>query len=357
MAHVLPTELAASGRALQIVDCDDSWREPWNAFVAHHPDGSFYHRFEWREVNRACFGHQSVYLAAIEEGRIVGVLPIVQLKSRLFGNIACSMPFVNYGGPCADSEAIAQRLLDEAERVVERWQAKYLELRSRTYLGPRYPSSDHKVSMMVDLDPDPEKLWHAFKTGHRQDIRKGQKNGFEATFGGPELLDDFYALLSESWRDLGTPIYAKSYFETIVKTFGPAIRIVLVRRGDMPVATAFDGLHGDTVDGMWLAQRAAFRNQNAGYVLYWELIRQACIAGHTRFHLGRSTAHSGGEVFKKKWNAQTKPLHWHYILRSSRSMPELNVQNPKYRLAIEAWRRLPVGLTQMVGPSIARSIP
>lgn len=342
---------------MRIAECDESSRDEWNGYVARHPDASFYHRYEWRDVNRTCFGHDSAYLAAIENEQIVGVLPIVQLKSRLFGNIACSMPFVNYGGPCADSEVIANALLDEAGTVVERWHSQYLEIRSRTFLGERFPSSDHKVSLTIDLDPDPDKLWNAFKTGHRQDIRKGQKLGFDAKFGGRELLDDFYLLLSESWRDLGTPIYAKSYFATILNTFPDAIRICVVYQGAVPIAAALDGLHRDTVEGMWLAQRMAFRNQNVGYVLYWELIKQACLAGYRHFHLGRSTAHSGGEVFKKKWQARTRQLYWHYILRTAPAIPALNTQNPKYRLAIEAWRRLPVSLTQLVGPAIARSIP
>ena len=108
---------------------------------------------------------------------------------------------------------------------------------------------------------------------------------------------------------------------------------------------------------MWLAQRQAYRNQNVGYLLYWELIRDACEKGFRHFHLGRSTAASGGEMFKKKWNAEANQLYWQYILRPSQSIPALNVDNPKYKLAIETWRRLPVGLTTMIGPSIARSIP
>jgi FemAB-related protein (PEP-CTERM system-associated) len=342
---------------MQIVDCDESRGDAWNGFVRRHPEASFYHRFEWRGINRRCFGHQSAFLAAMENGQVVGVFPIVQLKSRLFGNIACSMPFVNYGGPCADRDDIEAALLAEAERVAGRWQSDYLEIRSRRDLGPKYPGSDHKVSMTVALDPDAEKLWNAFKTGHRQDIRKGMKNGFTARFGGAELLDDFYALLSESWRDLGTPIYAKSYFADILRTFAGDVRLCVIYREQEAVATAFDGLHRDTVEGMWLAQKMALRNQNVGYVLYWELIKQACEHGYLHFHLGRSTAHSGGETFKKKWNAELRQLHWQYILRSAPTVPGLNPNNPKYRLAIEAWRRLPIGVTQRVGPAIARSIP
>ena len=342
---------------MQIVSCDESWRSRWNAYVDASVEASFYHRFEWRSVNHECFRHPTAYLAAVEGGALVGIFPLVQVKSRLFGNIACSLPFVNYGGPCADRPDIQTALLDAGRVTADTWGVEYVEIRSRRHLGDGLPASEHKVSMTLGLEPDANKIWDGFSSGHRQSIRKGYKNGFTARFGGAELLDDFFIVFSETWRDLGTPTYSKRYFEKIVSVFGPDLRLAVVYHDQEPAAAAFDGLHQGTVEGMWLGIRTKHRNQLAGYVLYWELIKNACERGYQRFHLGRSTAESGAEMFKKKWNAQTEPLYWHYILRSRRDIPLLNVNNPKYRLAISTWQRLPVALTQVVGPFIARSIP
>ena len=225
------------------------------------------------------------------------------------------------------------------------------------YLGDQLPSADHKVSMTLDLDSNPDTLWNAFRTDHRKDIRKGYKNGLTVRLGGLELLDDFFGVFSESWRDLGTPVYSKTYFRTILETFGASTRLCVIYHGDEPAAAAFDGTHRTTVEGMWLGTRAKYRNQDAGYVLYWELIKASCEQGAERYHLGRSTAQSGGETFKRKWNARVEQLYWHYLLRNGRDIPQLNIHNPKYRVAINAWRRLPVSVTQVVGPYIARSIP
>ena len=342
---------------MKLVQCDSSQRNQWNEFVGRSPAASFYHLFEWRDVNRECFGHRTANIAAFDGETVVGVFPIVQLKSRLFGNIACSLPFVNYGGPCADGEDIERALVHEAARVVDRWGVDYLEIRSRKHLGPDFATSDHKVSLTVELKPDPDELWNAFKTGHRQAIRRGYKNGFKARVGGPELMDDFYSVLAESWRDLGTPLYPRRYLQSIAASFGERIRICVVYAGDEPAAAAFDGVHGDTVEGMWLGTRARYRDQLVGYVLYWELIKSACEKGLARFHLGRSTAHSGAETFKRKWNATSAPLYWHYLLRATGDIPHLNVANPKYRLAIRAWQHLPVAVTRVIGPAIARAIP
>jgi FemAB-related protein (PEP-CTERM system-associated) len=341
---------------MQIVQCGEEHRQDWNAFVARNRRASLYHRYEWRDVNDRSFGYRSAYLAAMVDGRLAGIFPFVQVKSSLFGNIACSLPFVNFGGPCAENDEIEQALVDAAKPIVRNWRSDYLEIRTPHQIAG-LPTSEHKVSMTLALDSDSEVLWKAFKTAHRQDIRSGYKKGLTARIGGIELLGDFYAVLSESWRDLGTPIYSRRYLETVARAFPDVTRIVVVYSGDEPAAASLDMLNGETAEGLWLGSRGKFRKQYAGYVLYWELIKNACERGVKTFHLGRSTVQSGGETFKKKWNASPTQLFWQYVMRNGQPLPQLNVANPKYRLAIKAWQQLPVPVTQVIGPFIARSIP
>src|SRR5262245_61326107 len=118
---------------VKTVRCDESFKAAWNAFI-EAGNGSFYHRFEWRDINASSFGHRSAYLAALDGDRIVGVFPMVQVKSRLFGNIACSLPFVNYGGPAAVSADAEAALLAEAANVAAEWGVDYVEIRSRKNL-------------------------------------------------------------------------------------------------------------------------------------------------------------------------------------------------------------------------------
>ncbi len=342
---------------MQIIRCDASHDTMWNEFVHASPRASFYHRAEWRAINERCFGHQSALLGAFDGHRLVGVFPMVRLKSLLFGNIACSMPFVNYGGPCGENDNVEQLLLQAGSQVADEWGVDYLEIRSQRHLGDRYPSSDHKVSMTIALDPDPEVVLGRLKREQRAEIRRAGKNGFVTKFG-PELIEDFYAVLSASWREMGTPIFGIDYLRAVLAAFPEATRLCVVYDAEgRPAAGAFDGIHNRTVEGMWLGMRSEYRRQLVGYVLYWELIREACERGCQRFHLGRSSKDSGGEQFKKKWNAETLQLYWTYILRRRKDMPSLNPNNPKYQMAIKAWQKLPIQATQMIGPFIARSIP
>src|SRR4029453_15031101 len=121
-----------------------------------------------------------------------GALPVVQLRTLLFGRLGCSMPFVNYGGPAADTPEIDAALLAHAGRDGGGDRLKYLEIRSIRTLPGAFPCSTRKVSLTVDVPADPEAMWTGFNTNHRKHIRKAQKEGFVAREGGRELLDDFY---------------------------------------------------------------------------------------------------------------------------------------------------------------------
>ena len=342
---------------MQIIQCDNSHAKTWDDYVSRQEQASFYHLFGWKAVNEASFGHRTFYLAAVDQGAIRGVFPLVCLQSRIFGKVMCYLPFVNYGGPCADEPGIEQLLLDEARRIVDRDQVDYLEIRSQRKLGGDLPTSEHKVSITLTLDKNPDTLWNAFKTGHRNNVRRAYKRGLSVRSGGIELLDTFYGILSESWRNLGTPLYQKGYFEHLMKTFPQETKIFVLDHEGVPVSSALNGHFRGVVEGMWLGALPKAREVEASYVLYWEMMKDACERGYQLYHLGRSTVDSGGEAFKKKWNTYPTQLYWQYIMREGRPMPQLNVSNPKLQLAISVWQRLPLPVTRILGPLVAKGIP
>lgn len=338
---------------------DHSDAREWDAFLERTPGANFYQCHGWQDINRSQFGHETHYLIArnAADGEIGGVLPLVMLRSRLFGNILCSMPFVNFGGPCATDAGAIQALLERTASLCRELAADYTEMRVLEPADSQLPTTLHKVSMTIDLDADPDRIWQAFTTKHRTNIRRVYKDNIQVRHGGAELLDDFYRLLSLSWQRLGTPIYRKAYFAEILARFPDTTRIFIACQGDQPIATAFNGYYKDTVEGMWAGTSPEHQKLQPNYVLYWEMIKHACENGYRHFHLGRSSVDSNAEQFKKKWNAHAHQLYWQYILNGRRELPELNVNNPKYQLAIAVWKKLPLPVTQWLGPFLARSIP
>ena len=343
---------------LSVGSISDEAAGVWDAFIASQPTGTFYHLHGWKGINEAELGHACEYLAAMRpDGTIVGVLPLVLVASRLFGRILCSMPFVNYGGPLAASAAVRTLLAEHATRRANALRADYLELRCASALDTGMPVSLRKVSMTIPLERDPDKLFAAFTTKHRNQIRRAFKNDLTVEHGGIELLPAFYEVLERSWHELGTPLYRQRYFERVLQTFPTTTRIFVCRASGRPAAVAFNGYSHGTVEGMWAGVDPEFRHLQPNYALYWEMLRHSCEAGFDRFHLGRSTANSGAEAFKEKWLATPSQLYWYFHRPKGGEMPGLNVDNPKYRLAIAAWRRMPIWATRAIGPHVARLIP
>jgi FemAB-related protein (PEP-CTERM system-associated) len=346
-----------SGSGLSVAPVGDDARAAWDAFVAAN-GGSLYHLYDWKRINERSLGHACEYLAARDaSGAIEGILPLVFVKSRLFGRILCSMPFMNYGGPVAASPAAAASLTAHAMERSKSLGADYLELRCPSALETTMPVSLRKVSMTVPLMPDPEALFNSFSQKHRKNIRRAQKNELAVRKGGIDLLDDFFHILELSWRSLGTPMYSKNYFKRLLETFPSNTSVFTCSWKGAPVAVALTGHFNGVVEGMWAGARHELRHLDANYVLYWEMLRDACQGGHKLFHLGRSTSQSGAEQFKSKWNAETHQLYWYFHRPDGGPMPQLNVDNPKFRLAIAAWRKMPLWATRLVGPPVARLIP
>jgi FemAB-related protein (PEP-CTERM system-associated) len=342
---------------IQVYKLDEEGIDSWNEYLKNSEHSCFYQMLEWQLVNTEHFHHNVINLVAEENDKIVGVLPLVSLKSIIFGHILCSMPFVNYGSSCADTNEVEVELIKYACNLTKEIGAKYLELRSQKPSIINMKESTSKISLTIKLDKDYDNLWNGFKSKHRTNIRRVYKNGITVKKGGVELLPEFYSILSKSWKDLGTPIYSLRYFKKVLHYFKSDITIFVAYMDKMPVASALNGYYNNTVEGMWLGVDNHYRKYQPSYVLYWEMIKDSCERGYSIYHLGRSSVDSGGESFKKKWNAETKQLYWQYYLNLIEELPNFNPSNPKYKLAIKLWRMLPLKITQFVGPFISKYIP
>lgn len=341
---------------MRIRPATDADASRWNAFVNLCEGGNFYQRFEWRAINGGSLGHRTHFLLAERGDEVVGVFPLVHVKSLIFGHVLSSMPFVNFGGPAALDDETEAALVGAAREYADGVRCDYLEIRATKPLGDLRTNTD-KVSMTIPLVPDPEQMMAGFAQKHRHNIRRALKNGLEVRAGGAELLDDFYALMSLSWKELGTPLYRREYFADVLTRFGTDARIFVAYHEGKPIATAFNGYHRGTAEGMWAGVDPAYHQLQPNYVLYWEMIRDCCLRGCTAFHLGRSTKDSGSVQFKEKWLAEPKQLYWNYHLVRAKELPGLNPRNPKYALAIRTWRKLPMSVLRVIGPPLARVIP
>jgi FemAB-related protein (PEP-CTERM system-associated) len=351
-APVLPRrDLWATTIAAHVTDAE------WDAYVANHPAATGYHQSAWRDVFLKAFRHRSRYLAARRDGHISGILPIVVLDTWAYGKFGVSLPFVNYGGVVADDDETAGFLLNAAREtgLKENW--KYLEIRHVAQRFSELPVKTHKVGMYLPLPNFAPDLWNLIDRKVRNQVRKAEKCNCVCRNGGIELLDSFYPVFARTMRDLGTPVYTKRFFSSILETFPESTRVFVVTIDDKPVAASLIYKWRKVVEVPWAASLREYRTQCANMLLYWEMLQWSIQKGATTFDFGRSTRDGGTYQFKRQWGAEPQQLHWEYWLRPDCTMPDMNPKNPKYSQVVATWQRLPVWLTNLVGPSLVRMFP
>jgi len=327
-------------------------------YIEKSSSSSLYHNFAWGTVIEKCFGHKSYYLICDNDNESIGgVLPLVQMKSRIFGNMMVSMPYFNYGGVCADNEVNQNHLIGEAIKIAKKLDASHIEFRQEELLKNGFPYKSEKVSMRVLLTNSPDDLWKSFHSKLRSQIKVPQKNGITAKIGGIEELDYFYKVFSINMSHLGTPVYPKSFFKNIMEKFSHCTWICSVFLDKLPIAAGFLIGFKNVMEIPWASSLRKYNRLSANMLLYWTVLQFACEKGFKVFDFGRSTVGEGTYKFKEQWGAKPYPMRWHYWLRDGGAMPEITPRNPKYRLAIELWKSLPVPVTRLLGPRIVKNIP
>jgi FemAB-related protein (PEP-CTERM system-associated) len=258
---------------------------------------------------------------------------------------------------CGESYEIQDLLLNEAIKIAEKKNAESIELRHTTNVFNSLPTKTAKVSMRLDLPQNPDELWHSFSSNLRRKIRKPTKEGFSWQYGREGELDNFYTVFSRNMRDLGTPVYSKGFFRNILQEFPDSTWIGTVKtKGGRPIASAFLVGFRDRLEIPWVSSLRSYNRHYANLFLYWNMLKFASESGYKVFDFGRSTLGEGTYKFKEQWGAKPVQLYWHYWAKNGRPLQQLNPKNPKYRLAIYIWKKLPVSLTKLIGPEIRKYI-
>lgn len=324
----------------------------WDAFVLAENAGTFFHRFGWRNVLERAFGHRTHYLWALRDNTVEGVLPLAQVRSLFFGNALISTPFCVYGGVVARTPEARRALEDAACALATDLGVDYLEMRNVGVQRPDWPAKPLYVTFRKPIHADNERNLAEIPRKQRAMVRKGIDAGL-----GTEIEHDarrLYDAYSESLRNLGTPVFARRYLDILAEEFGTDCEIQTVMSGSEPVASVMSFYFRDEVLPYYGGGTPAARSCAGNDFMYWALMRRAAERGVRVFDFGRSKRDSGSYRFKKHWGFPEAPLAYEYFLVKARKVPDLSPVNPKYRLMVNSWKRLPVPVTRLIGPPLAR---
>jgi serine/alanine adding enzyme len=329
--------------------------EEWDGFARRQSGYTHFHRLRWRGLIERIFSHECIYLAARDHaGALVGVLPMVRVRSVVFGHYLVSMPFLNYGGPLGTEEGV-KALVDEAVALARAEKVKLLELRSRTPLNVALDASHRKITVVLDLPRTSEKLFKGFDAKLRSQIRRPMKAGVTVEFG-PQQVVPFFRVFSQHMRDLGTPAQPLVFFQEIARQFPDDAWFACAYIAGKPVAAGCGFRFDDEFEMSWASSLRAYNKESPNMLLYWACMERAIAEGISRFNFGRCTPGAGTHRFKMQWGGREEPLWW-YGLAAAAGATTPSPNDRAFRWGPRLWKRLPTSIATTVGPSIVRYIP
>jgi FemAB-related protein (PEP-CTERM system-associated) len=325
----------------------------WDAFVRASDDGTPFHLSAWKRAVEETYGQRSHYLMARRGGALEGVLPLFEVRGITGEKALVSIPYAVYGGVCATSPETARALVDAATELGRRRGAAYVELRQRRDLGLGLPVKSLYVTFSRPISPDEEENAKAIPRKQRRMTRQGAKYGMRASIGH-EYLDRFYEIYAESLHRLGTPVFPKRLMQAIAKHYDKECEVLAVWHDERIVAGVLSLYFEGQVLPYYGAVMRLPNVPGVAHYMYWELMCHAAKRGDRVFDFGRSREGTGAYEFKRHWGFEPVPLPYQYVLLRRRELPDLNPSNPKTKRLTETWKKLPLAVTNRLGPVLTR---
>lgn len=326
----------------------------WDNFVLASHEATFFHHSGWQQVFQQSFNHKDYYCFFEQEGEITGILPLLHINSVLFSNALISNAFCVYGGIVASNDQALLALQEYAQQLARELGVDYLEIRNRQQQHPSWPHKELYVTFRKQLDQDHEKNLSAIPRKQRAMVRGGIKAGLTSVID--QSVDRFYQAYSESVRNLGTPVFPKRYFQALKQIFAEDCEILIIEHEDRLVAGVMSFYYKDEVLPYYGGGTELARELKGNDFMYWEVMRRAVEKGCRIFDYGRSKVDTGSYRFKKHWGFEPEPLFYEIDLVKAKQIPDINPLNPKYQLFIAAWKKLPLPVSQLLGPWLAKDL-
>lgn len=329
----------------------------WDNYCNENQSAGLFHSIGWLKVVKKTYNHKPIYLIATNNGKTCGILPLFLVKSPFFGNVLASGIFTSYAGVCADNIEIAKLLHQKAAQIAVKNKTSYLEIKNieEIDLGENWRLKSDYCTLILDIDRGSDEVWKTWRAKTRNDVRKAEKSGVKIE-SGLHLFDEFYQLVAEDMKRLGTPVHSQSFYKNILQTFPDQSNLFVAKLSGQPISAILVLEYKNIIQAYTSASSVNFRNIKPNALLYWNIIQHACDRGLSYLDFGRSTWESGTFKFKKHMGAMPAHLFYMYYLVSRKTIPEIHQDNRKYRLAIQVWQRLPLAVTKVIGPHMIKYV-
>ncbi len=330
----------------------------WDAFVAQHPKGTFFHRSGWGKVVQDTFGHTPHYLVAEKNRQWVGILPLFRVSSPFYGRNLISIPYAVYGGSLSDDPAVTSKLMEAAQVCGKEQKAGYVELRQMHSLQDDLPHSDLYVTYRKELPKDAAEILPGIPKKARAEVRRA-RDKFKLSFAETDDLQSFYQLFVDNKKRLGSPSLPMRWLRALRTEFGSKVVIHMVKSEEgEPMAAVMSFRHGDTLYAYYSGAIKERQKTGVNNFIYCSIMEWCVQNGFRVFDFGRSRRDTGAASFKKNMGFVAEPLHYEYLmLEEGASLPEFNPSNPKLSMPRKIWSHLPPIVARGLSGPLSRYLP
>ena len=329
----------------------------WDNFVRADKRATPLHTHAWKQVVEKTYGHKGHYLVCSDKGEISGVLPLFHVRSPL-GSALVALPYVGtQPSVLARSKESEQQLCQAALQLARELKVGHLELRELEPLPLDWEMRQSYVNVSLPLGGNLDEVWKRVESRVRTKVRAAERRGLSVKWTSADGIDDFFRVYADTMHRLGSPPHKKVLFRNILEAYPDGAELALVTDGAQTVAGAIVMHDGRWFGFPWAGSLTSAMKNHPNNLLYWALIERACQGGYRSFDLGRSPKDSGTAHFKVQWGGTARPLHYYYALVTASKLPQREASDPLMQTASRIWRKLPIGLANRLGPSLARLIP
>ena len=269
----------------------------WGAFVDAHPEATCFHRPEWSRLLAESYGYPGfVVVDRAPDGRIVGGLPLLEVRQLSLRRRWVCLPFSDECGPLLAAEGSAERLLAGVDDLRRRVKVDQVEVRV-DLSGTGWAAGPVGVVHTQPLEQDVDRALADFSGSGRRHLRKAQRSGVVVRQGsGVEDIKRFYALHVATRRRKGVPVQPRRYFRLLweIMIAGGHGALLLAEHDGTLVAGAVYLVGGRTATYKYGASDPAHWGLYPNNLLMWHAMRWAVERECSTFDWGRSDPHDDG---------------------------------------------------------------
>jgi CelD/BcsL family acetyltransferase involved in cellulose biosynthesis len=332
----------AGKREMPVFEIDPLHDERWRRFTALRPDASVFHRAEWLQALKTCYGYEPVVFSSSPQGAPLGnALVCCRIQSGLTGSRFVSLPFSDHCEPLVNDPEEMDLLLAHVSGQTDKSHLKYLEIRPiRNTPDPRrgFAICSRYYLHWLDIGDSEKRLFKRFhKDCVQRQIRRAERESLRYEAGGAEtLLRHFYKLLIMTRRQSNLPPQPLKWFRTLMMLMGHGAKIHVAFKGEIPVASILTLSNKKTLVYKYGCRNPRFSNLGGTAMLFWKAIQEAKAQGLEELDLGRSDPDQLGLVaYKEHWGAHRSTVHyWRYPAPAASLKPEGAIKYARHLISI-----------------------